>query len=180
MARVGTILPSSESGTIAMSESKFEIVSETEDRTVDLGRALGEVLTVGDAVLLYGEMGAGKTCMARGIASGAECEVSARSPTFIILAEYPGRVRIFHCDLYRIASAAEVYDLALDETLVHGALVVEWPENADGVLPDDALEVRIEPDASTGRRLVAMSETGSKSRALLSRLMNALEVMEER
>ena len=163
-----------------MSEFKFEVVSESEDRTVGLGRALGEVLTVGDAVLLYGEMGAGKTCMARGIASGADCEVSARSPTFIILAEYPGRVRIFHCDLYRVASAAEVYDLALDETLIHGALVVEWPENAEGVLPNDALEVRIEPDASTGSRLISMSETGPKSRALLGRLVKALKVREER
>ena len=81
------------------------------------------------------QMGAGKTCLTRGIAKGAECEVSARSPTFIILGEYPGRVRIFHCDLYRIGSGAEAYELALDETLDRGALVVEWPENAEGELP---------------------------------------------
>ena len=64
-------------------------MSDSESRTEEIGRAIGEVLRNGDALLLHGEMGAGKTCMARGIALGAECEVSARSPTFIILAEYP-------------------------------------------------------------------------------------------
>ena len=159
--------------------SEIRIVSENEDRTLALGRALGSEIRDGDVVLLHGEMGAGKTCMARGIAVGAECEVSARSPTFIILAEYPGRVRIFHCDLYRIAGAADVYDLALDETLDRGALVVEWPENAEGVLPDDALEVRIELDSEADNRAISMEGTGSKSRALLDRFANSMAMMVE-
>lgn len=159
--------------------SELRIVSETEDRTVAIGRALGSEIRAGDVVLLHGEMGAGKTCMTRGIALGAECEVSARSPTFIILAEYPGRVRIFHCDLYRITGAADVYDLALDETLDRGALVVEWPENAEGVLPDDALEVRINPDSKTDNRVISMDGSGPNSCALLDRFANAMAMMVE-
>ena len=112
--------------------STYVVVSESEARTEAIGRSVGEVIETGDALYLHGVMGAGKTCLTRGIAKGAECEVSARSPTFIILGEYPGRVRIFHCDLYRIDSGAEAYELALDETLDRGALVVEWPENAEG------------------------------------------------
>ena len=154
-----------------MSELKF--VSESEEHTVETGRALGEVLAVGDAVLLYGEMGAGKTAMARGIALGAECEVSARSPTFIILAEYPGRVRIFHCDLYRVIEPAEIYELALDETLDRGALVVEWPEIGTGTLPADALEVRIKLEPSSGRRQISMSGCGPRSSSLLNRLTHS-------
>ncbi len=154
-----------------MSELKF--VSESEEHTVEAGRALGEALAVGDAVLLYGEMGAGKTAMARGIALGAECEVSARSPTFIILAEYPGRVRIFHCDLYRVFGPAEIYELALDETLDRGALVVEWPEKGTGTLPADALEVRIELEPSSGMRQISMSECGPRSSSLLNRLTHS-------
>ena len=161
-----------------MKELRFE--SESEDHTLALGRAIGSVICVGDTVLLYGEMGAGKTCMARGIAQGADCEVSARSPTFIILAEYPGRVRIFHCDLYRVTGAAEVYDLALDETLERGALVIEWPENAEGVLPDDACEVRIEPDGEQDTRKISISPTGTRSTSLIDRLTSSLAVTTER
>ena len=150
------------------------IVSDCEEQTLEIGRSLGKVINIGDTVLLYGEMGAGKTCMARGIAQGAECEVSARSPTFIILAEYPGRVRIFHCDLYRIDGAVEVYELALEETLDRGALVVEWPENAAGALPEDALEMRIQIDQSTQRRTISLIATGPSSRSLQDRLTSVL------
>lgn len=152
------------------------IVSDSEEQTLEIGRALGEVVNVGDTVLLYGEMGAGKTCLARGIAQGAECEVSARSPTFIILAEYPGRVRIFHCDLYRVTGAAEAYELALEETLDRGALVVEWPENAAGELPEDALEIRIQVDQFSQRRTISMIANGPKSSSLRNRLTSALDI----
>ena len=155
----------------------YQIVSDTEERTEEIGRVIGQVLRDGDALLLHGEMGAGKTCITRGIAVGAECEVSARSPTFIILAEYPGRVRVFHCDLYRIAGAPEVQELALDETLDRGALVVEWPENAQGELPVDALEVRLEPDHATGQRSISMSANGPKSGQLLGRFSGIFEVI---
>ena len=157
-----------------MGDDSFLIVSNSENRTEAIGREVGAVLSVGDVVLLYGEMGAGKTCMARGIAIGADSEVSARSPTFIIVAEYPGRVRVFHCDLYRIAGAAEVIDLALEESLDRGALVVEWPENAEGALPEDALEIRIEPDHSSEQRSISMSPTGPKSRSLLDAIARRL------
>ncbi len=160
--------------------SDFQLVSETEEDTVETGRALGEVLSVGDAVLLYGEMGAGKTCMTRGIALGAECEVSARSPTFIILAEYPGRVRIFHCDLYRVVGPAEIHELALDETIDQGALVVEWPENGAGALPEDALEVRIKMEPLSGVRKISMTGCGPKSRSLLDRFTRSAKVTDKR
>ena len=159
-----------------MRNHTYLIVSDSESRTEEIGRAIGEVLRNGDALLLHGEMGAGKTCMARGIALGAECEVSARSPTFIILAEYPGRVRIFHCDLYRIEGAAEVYELALDETLDRGALVVEWPENGDGELPEDALRVQIQPDQATDGRMISMSANGPRSSSLLDRILSSVKV----
>ncbi len=159
-----------------MSDDVLSIVSNSESQTEAFGREIGAALSVGDAVLLYGEMGAGKTCMARGIAIGTESEISARSPTFIILAEYPGRVRVFHCDLYRVAGIAEVLDLALEETLDRGALVVEWPENAEGALPEDVLEIRIKPDHSSERRSISMSPTGPKSRSLLDAVARKLKV----
>ena len=159
-----------------MGNEVLQIVSDSESQTEEIGREIGMALNRGDAVLLYGEMGAGKTCMTRGIAIGAESEVSARSPTFIILAEYPGRVRVFHCDLYRIAGVGEVIDLALDETLERGALVVEWPENGEGALPEDALKIRIKPDHSLEKRSISISATGTKSQSLLEALARRLPV----
>ena len=163
-----------------MVENALSLVSDSESCTEAIGREIGALLSVGDAILLYGEMGAGKTCMARGIAVGAESEVSARSPTFIILAEYPGRVRLFHCDLYRVAGVAEVLDLALEETLDRGALVVEWPENAEGALPEDVLEIRINPVHSSGNRSISFSASGTKSRALLDAVMHRLPMVMKR
>ena len=159
-----------------MGDDALRIVSNSESQTEAFGREIGAVLSVGDTVLLYGEMGAGKTCMARGIAIGAESEISARSPTFIILAEYPGRVRIFHCDLYRVASIAEMLELALEETLDRGALVVEWPENAEGALPEDVLEIRIKPDHTSKQRSILMSQMGPKSRFLLDAVAQRLQM----
>ncbi len=153
----------------------FLIGSESEAHTAEIGRSIGEVIQIGDALYLHGVMGAGKTCLTRGIAKGAECEVSARSPTFIILGEYPGRVRVFHCDLYRIEGGAEAYELALDETLDRGALVVEWPENAEGELPDDGLKVRIVPALTDDQRKISMTATGPRSEALLARISGALK-----
>ena len=153
----------------------YQVVSESEVQTEAIGRSIGEVIQSGDALFLHGEMGVGKTCLTRGIALGAKSEVSARSPTFIILAEYPGRVRIFHCDLYRIAGGSEVYELALDETLDRGALVVEWPENADGELPEDGLEIRFASGSSAEQRELSMSASGPRSEGLLSRISSALQ-----
>lgn len=153
----------------------YQVFSESEAQTEAIGQTIGEVIQSGDALFLHGEMGAGKTCLTRGIALGAECEVSARSPTFIILAEYPGRVRIFHCDLYRITGASEVYELALDETLDRGALVVEWPENADGELPEDGLEIRFASESSAEHRQLSMSANGPQSEDLLNRISSALQ-----
>ncbi|MYA60359.1 MAG: tRNA (adenosine(37)-N6)-threonylcarbamoyltransferase complex ATPase subunit type 1 TsaE [Chloroflexi bacterium] len=153
----------------------YLVVSESEAQTEAIGRSIGEVIQTGDALYLHGVMGAGKTCLTRGIALGAECEVSARSPTFIILGEYPGRVRIFHCDLYRIDDGAEAYELALDETLDRGALVVEWPENAQGELPNDGLTVQIATGGDTARRRLSMSASGPRSDQLLGRIRGVLQ-----
>lgn len=153
----------------------YRIHSSSENYTEILGRNLGMCISIGDTVLLSGELGTGKTCLARGIAKGAECEVGARSPTFIIVAEYPGRVWIFHCDLYRISSGIELEELALDENLSRGALVVEWPENGEGFLPQDALTVRIKVDTSDNSRNLEFYASGHSSDRLLTNFMQSIK-----
>ena len=149
--------------------------SNSTRETERLGEIIGEVVGVGDAILLRGEMGSGKTALARGIARGAQCTVSARSPTFIIVAEYPGRPTVFHCDLYRIATTDEVRDLCLEENLKRGALVVEWPENGFDALPSDALLIDLVVGHRRDAREARITQGGENSAATLERIRSRVE-----
>lgn len=150
-------------------------VSRSSLQTELMGQILGDTLQVGDTVLLEGALGSGKTTFARGIAKGARCTVSARSPTFIIVAEYPGDPSIFHCDLYRLTSPEDVHELGLDENLARGALVVEWPENACGALPKDAMHIGLTLDhADVNLRQLTFRAVGESAASALVRLHTKL------
>ena len=148
------------------------VQSTSTEMTELLGEVIGKVLHKGDVLLLRGDLGAGKTALARGIARGANCSVSARSPTFIIVAEYPGSPTIYHCDLYRIAEPDEVDDLGIHENLSHGALLVEWPENGQDALPQDAVTIEISTGVTADDRNLSFSPSGSAARALLDRIIH--------
>ncbi len=154
------------------------VVSDSIETTVLLGRAIGMSMRVGDVALLAGELGAGKTSMVHGMAAGVGSEVGARSPTFVLVNEYRGRIRLSHADLYRIESAAEARELALYEAAQDGALAVEWPERAPGEIPPDALLVRIEVDPATERRTITIEPRGRRSSRLASQAMAVFDVME--
>ena len=145
------------------------VESRSEADTVTVGRAIGEALRRGDVVLLMGELGAGKTQMVRGMTVGIESPVPARSPTFVLVNEYRGRLRLSHCDLYRVAGPDEVEELALEERLVDGALVIEWPERADGNLPEDALLVQIEFGPDDNDRTILLTPGGDRAAHLAMR-----------
>lgn len=145
------------------------LTSGSERRTELIGRAIGEALRVGDVVLLSGELGAGKTRMTSGIAEGTGSATSARSPTFVIVNEYRGRIRLSHCDLYRVGGVDEVEELALEERLTDGALVIEWPERGLSALPGDALVVQIAVDPETEERTIFFTPEGSRSAHLIAR-----------
>lgn len=145
------------------------VETHSEAETITVGRAIGEALRSGDVVLLMGELGAGKTQMARGMAIGIGSTVPARSPTFVLVNEYRGRIRLSHCDLYRIAGPDEVEELALEERLTDGALAIEWPERAGGSLPDDALLVQIDPGAGDEDRTILLTPGGDRAAHLAMR-----------
>jgi tRNA threonylcarbamoyladenosine biosynthesis protein TsaE len=122
------------------------ISTNGEAQTAAVGRDLARTLHPGDAVLLYGDLGAGKTAFVKGLAEGlgvAGDEVS--SPTFTLVQEYRGgRLTLFHVDLYRLDDPREVFDLGLDEIASDGVLAIEWAEKLDARLkPSRYVEVRI-------------------------------------
>lgn len=123
---------------------------ETIDAAIDLAASLGE----GDVVLLYGDLGAGKTAFARGLAVGlgiAADDVS--SPTFTIMQEYHGgRLPLYHVDLYRLNDAREIDDLGLEEIAEAGVLVIEWADRLPH-LPARAIPVRIDHGGGDARTI---------------------------
>jgi tRNA threonylcarbamoyladenosine biosynthesis protein TsaE len=129
-----------------------ELRSASEEETIAAGRELGRRLAPGDVVLLEGQLGAGKTAFARGIAQGLGCdEAGVSSPTFTIIQEYRGPVPMQHVDLYRL-SPPEVDDLGLDELSEGAVLAVEWPDRWRAA-PVDTIFVSIEAVESGARRI---------------------------
>jgi tRNA threonylcarbamoyladenosine biosynthesis protein TsaE len=121
------------------------IVSQSEDETVDAAVDLASTLRAGDVILLYGDLGAGKTAFTRGLAMGLGIpSEDVSSPTFTIMQEYRGgRLPLFHVDLYRLRDAREIEDLGLDEIAAEGVLAVEWADKLPRRLPG-SISVRLQ------------------------------------
>ena len=129
-------------------------VAASEEETISAGRALAPRLAPGTTVLLYGDLGAGKTAFVRGLAEGLGIDpADVSSPTFTIVQEYRGpRLTLQHVDLYRLAPA-EVADLALDDLLDEATVMaIEWAERLPRTPPDPVVTVRLS-HVEDGRRL---------------------------
>ncbi|HZF95832.1 MAG TPA: tRNA (adenosine(37)-N6)-threonylcarbamoyltransferase complex ATPase subunit type 1 TsaE [Allosphingosinicella sp.] len=128
------------------------------EETEALGARIAALLRPGDVLALYGDLGAGKTTLARGLLRGLGFEGDVQSPTFPIVIAYDPpdtRLPLAHVDLYRIEDPDEIEELALDEALEDGALVIEWPERLGARLWPSALKLRIVADGEGGRALTA-------------------------
>ena len=136
---------------------KFEKwVSGSETQTKKIGEQLGKSLIAGDVVALYGELGAGKTTMVKGIVRGlgAKTGTQVSSPTYVVIHEYEGKLKIYHLDWYRLKSVAGV-DAALAEECFYsnGVTLVEWPERGERLLPDHRVEVRLKHQGPVTRAI---------------------------
>ena len=135
-----------------------------------LGARVGRLLRPGDAVLLSGDLGAGKTVFVQGIARGMGFKGSVSSKSFVLMGEYKGReCKLYHADLYRLETPEQAEELALDEYCADGVLVAEWPERAPHVFPPERLHARFEVTGERGRRLTVEAE-GDRPARLLERL----------
>jgi tRNA threonylcarbamoyladenosine biosynthesis protein TsaE len=134
--------------------------------TEAFGARLAAVLEPGDVIALHGDLGMGKTSLARGLLAALGLAGEAPSPSFAIVQPYaPPEVRlpVLHVDLYRIDDPAEIEELGLDEALYDSALVVEWPERGGARWPD-ALVLTLSPAPDGGRILTADVPTSWKRR----------------
>jgi tRNA threonylcarbamoyladenosine biosynthesis protein TsaE len=140
------------------------IITSTEQETSDAGESLARTLRAGDVVLLYGELGAGKTAFVRGLARGIGANPDdVSSPTFTIVQEYAGETAtLYHVDLYRL-EPAEIDDLGLEDLVSgDGIVAIEWAERWRD-RPSDAIEVTL-TDIGDERRRIALSMPNAECR----------------
>jgi tRNA threonylcarbamoyladenosine biosynthesis protein TsaE len=129
----------------ALTPLERRLVCPDPDATSALGRALASAARPGDLICLWGELGAGKTHLAKAFGAGLGVTATITSPSFILMAEYAGRLPLFHLDLFRLSSAADALGGGLiDDRQTLGVTLVEWPDRLAGALPLERLDIVIE------------------------------------
>lgn len=151
------------------------VVTKSGDETIELGARLGKLLQPGDFIALEGELGAGKTQFAKGVAAGLDVDPATpvTSPTYTILNIYQGRMPLYHFDLYRLHGSDEVEELGFEEYFSgSGACLVEWPERLGEEMPAQVVTVAF-AHAGGDLRTLSFSAAGERAAALLSELFSA-------
>jgi tRNA threonylcarbamoyladenosine biosynthesis protein TsaE len=150
----------------------LDFITHSASQTVRIGQRLGEYLQRGDLILLQGDLGVGKTQLAKGIALGLGSDDLVTSPSFVLLNEYragpqwPG-MRIYHADLYRIEDAAELGAIGMEETWnPHDICLMEWAERAESWLPAERLMIQMRHLDET-KRVLRFVPQGQRYRDLV-------------
>jgi tRNA threonylcarbamoyladenosine biosynthesis protein TsaE len=125
---------------------RTHVTSRGPDATSSLGRALAVVAAPGDLICLWGDLGAGKTHLAKAFGAGLGVTETITSPSFVLMAEYEGRLPLFHVDLYRLADARDALSGGLvdDDRWSSGVTLIEWPDRLDQAIPAERLDVVID------------------------------------
>lgn len=146
-------------------------VTRSTDETLALAASVAEVLRPGDVVSLVGDLGAGKTVFARGVARALGVTEPVVSPSFTIVREYEGRLPLVHIDVYRVDSIQELHDLGFEELVRDDAVtLVEWGDVIDVLLPGDRLDVRLARGEADDERVVELVGHGRSWRARAAEL----------
>ncbi len=130
-----------------MFSKNFDITTHSADETRRLGQKIGRLIKQPLIIALVGDLGSGKTAFVQGLASGLDVPVEyyITSPTFTLINEYPGRLPLFHADLYRLETVQDLEDIGLDELLYdQGVLAVEWADKLANNLSGDYLVLQFE------------------------------------
>ena len=149
------------------------------EETIAIGHQLGELLSPGQTIALCGPLGSGKTTFTKGVAVGLGVADGreVKSPTFVLIKEYAGRVPIAHVDLYRLEQLADAERIGLDAYLDGRAVcLIEWAEKFPALLPPDHLRITFSHHTPTERRLVVTAH-GAASHQLLAAFQRSMRTM---
>jgi tRNA threonylcarbamoyladenosine biosynthesis protein TsaE len=151
----------------ALTPLERQVICPDPAATSALGRALAGAAMPGDLICLWGDLGAGKTHLAKAFGAGLGVTDTITSPSFILMAEYAGRLPLFHLDLYRLSSAADALAGGLiDDRQALGVTLVEWPDRLAGALPVQRLDVEIEGAGDAPRVIAVRAGTPDLQRYL--------------
>ena len=143
------------------------LISPDPATTTRLGEALGVLAEAGDLLCLWGELGAGKTHLAKAIGRGLGVDATITSPSFILMAEYDGRLPLFHADLYRLADGTDALAGGLiDDRQTAGVTLIEWPERLGDGVPRDRLDIVIYGSGDEPRQITLRAVTARYLRYL--------------
>lgn len=157
----------------------FTCITHAEEGTWSLGEALGPLLRAGDAILLSGDLGAGKTAFVKGLAEGLEVPGPVTSPTFNILLVHPGRLPLYHIDLYRLENAAELEDIDYFGTVeADGVTAVEWGDRFPQAAPLDYLAVNLTIVGDSERSFEIIAQ-GARSQELAIAWLDACAALDD-
>ena len=137
----------------------MEIITNSPAETEDAGASLAARLGPGSVIAFTGDLGAGKTAFTRGLARGLGVTERVTSPTFTIVNEYEGgRLPLFHFDMYRLGSSDELFDIGWEDYLCRGGIcAVEWSENIEDALEEDAIRVDIRRGKHDDQRIITIT-----------------------
>lgn len=123
----------------------MEFIVNSEEKTIELGKKLGSLLNKGDIVCIDGDLGTGKTHLTKGIAKGLLIDDYITSPTFNIVNEYTGRLKLYHFDVYRVNDPDEIYAIGFDEYIFSDAVsIIEWSNYIEELIPKEHISIKIE------------------------------------
>ncbi len=126
--------------------------STSVENTIELGKKIGSILNAGDVLLLTGDLGAGKTHIAKGIGMALGVKKIINSPTFTIVKEYYGNIPFYHLDLYRLDGLNNDFDLE-EYIESDGVCVIEWPHQIDEIIPKEYLNIKITRISDNERKI---------------------------
>lgn len=153
-------------------EKAVDLISHSSLYTERFGERLGAAARPGDVVALWGELGSGKTVLAKGIARGLGVSGPVTSPTFVIVNEYAGPVPMFHVDFYRLGPE-QLGTVGWEEYLeLGGVVVIEWADRAAGALPEQRLDVHLAHVADT-KRAIRLEPHGRRAEELAGAIADA-------
>jgi tRNA threonylcarbamoyladenosine biosynthesis protein TsaE len=160
--------------TIARGSTHGTIVSTSVDGTRSIGRALGRAATPGTVLALVGELGAGKTQLAKGVADGLGVTGVVNSPTFVLMNEHVGRLRLHHIDAYRLDDPEDAMAAGLiEDRNLDGVTVIEWADRLEDWLPADRLDIVLEPTDEPDMRRLRWNAHGEPHRRLAAEALDA-------
>jgi len=122
----------------------MKIIAESVEETIIIGEKLGALVNSGDILCLVGDLGTGKTHFVKGLAKGLKIEDYITSPTFTIVNEYQGRLKLYHFDVYRVDDPDEIYAIGFDEYIFSSAVsIIEWANFIEELIPEESITINI-------------------------------------